>query len=231
MRMKDAWLERSLVTTLSLVDDTPRSSARDSEETLDTRRYYDAHAGSYAEATQFSPLIEAFGPFAARLEPKAKILDLGCGAGRDLRAFAQRGFRAVGLDASLPLVGLAREFSRCPVLQGDLRWLPFEEGAFSGVWASASYLHLRREHIPAALREASRVLRPKGYLCTSVKTGIGEGADSRGRWFTYFRPDEWLGLLSDAGFTIVDAATTRQATGTLDKQMAVEWFACIAQKR
>jgi SAM-dependent methyltransferase len=196
-----------------------------------TRRYYDEHAHSYAEATQSLPLHEDFETFAARLESGARVLDLGCGAGRDLRALSLRGVDAVGLDTSLPLVELAKEFSGRPVIWGDLRSIPFEDEMFAGIWASASLLHLRRNEIRGALLEVSRVLSPNGYFFSSVKTGEGEGPDSRGRWFTYFQPDEWVSLISDAGLTIVDSSATHQVTGTLDKDVQVAWFACTAQKR
>jgi len=195
-----------------------------------TRRYYDERAQSYAQATQLLPLHEDFEDFATRLPKNARVLDLGCGAGRDMRALAARGFRTIGLDASFPLVELASEFSGCHAVEGDLRSIPFEGESLDGVWASASLLHLRRKEIPAALAEVSRVLRVGGSFFSSVKTGREEGPDSRSRWFTYFEPDEWLSLMRGAGFAIVHSSSTRQVTGTLDKDAPVAWFACTVQK-
>lgn len=221
----------SMTKVLTPLGGSPRPPAARGFADLSTRRYYDEHAQSYAEATQSLPLHEDFDAFAARLKSGAWVLDLGCGAGRDLRALSVRGLHAIGLDASLPLVELAKEFSGCPVIQGDLRSIPFENEVFAGIWASASLLHLRRSEVPPALLEVSRVLSPDGYFFSSVKTGEGEGLDSRGRWFTYFQPDEWLSLISDAGFAVVDSSSTHQVTGTLDKDAPVAWFACTAQKR
>lgn len=197
---------------------------------LSTARYYDEHAESYAEATRALPLHAAFGPFVARLDKGSSVLDLGCGAGRDLRALSLAGLRAIGLDASQPLIELAAQYSGCPVTLGDVRCIPFKDGAFAGIWASASLVHLQRDEISDALREVSRVLQPGGYFFSSVKTGGGEGLDSRGRWFTYFQPEDWLTLIEQAGFTLVDSNITRQKAGTLEKGVSVDWFDCTAQK-
>jgi SAM-dependent methyltransferase len=197
---------------------------------LSTARYYDEHAESYAEATRTLPLHAALSAFVERLDRGAPVLDLGCGAGRDLRALSLAGLRAVGLDASQPLVELAAEYSGCPVTLGDVRSMPFEDGTFAGVWASASLVHLQRGEISDALREVSRVLQPGGYFFSSVKTGVGEGFDSRGRWFTYFDPQDWLALIDQAGFTLVESNFSRQKAGTLDTSAAVDWFDCTVQK-
>src|SRR5580765_466905 len=114
-----------------------RAVTSDSEAAAGTRRYYDDNARIYSEASVWLPLNDAFEPFVARLTAGARVLDLGCGAGRDLRALSLRGFRSIGLDVSLPLVELAAQFSGCPVIQGDMRTIPFEDGAFGGIWASA----------------------------------------------------------------------------------------------
>ena len=52
-------------------------------------------------------------------EPPFAILDLGCGPGRDLRAFAALGHEVTGLDGAAELVALARATSDCPVLHQD----------------------------------------------------------------------------------------------------------------
>jgi SAM-dependent methyltransferase len=196
-----------------------------------TMRYYDGHAQSYADATRSLPLHSAFEPFVSRLKLGASILDLGCGAGRDLLALSTRGLRAVGLDASLPLVELAAEYSGCPVTQGDIRSIAFDDETFAGIWASASMLHLRRSEIAVALQEVSRVLERGGCFFSSIKTGEGEGMDSSARWFTYFRPEEWLSLIRAAGFAVIESNSTYQAAGTLDRAAPTAWFDCTAQKR
>ena len=208
------------------------SSTRELEriESYDsTKRFYDKNAETYSEETLSLPM-DSLEPFAARLKGGVSVVDLGCGAGRDLRAFSRRGFSATGLDISYPLARLARTYSECPVVIGDLRALPFANNCFAGAWASASLLHLRRGDIQVALAEVLRILQPGGYFFSSLKSGDGEGLDSRGRWFTYFELERWIPHLVAAGLNVVETTGSWQASLELGKQRSVEWFSCIAQR-
>ena len=102
------------------------------------------------------------------LEPMP-ILDLACGAGRHSLRFAERGFPPVGLDYSAPLLELARAGGRTlRLVRGDMRALPFGDGAFRSVvnfFTSFGYF-LREADNMAVVAEIERVLGPGGrFLC------------------------------------------------------------------
>ena len=213
---------------VNLISNSSRTLGR--VESYDsTKHFYDQNAGSYSAATLSLPM-EALTLFAEHLPSGASVVDLGCGAGRDLRAFSRLGFHASGLDASAPLARLAQAYSKCPVVVGDLRALPYASRSFDGAWAAASLLHLRRDDIQTALAETRRILRPGGYLFSSVKCGVGEGLDSKGRWFTYFQPAEWVAQLVHAGLHVVESSDSLQSAGTLERAHSVDWFTCIARR-
>jgi SAM-dependent methyltransferase len=188
-----------------------------SDRDRSTRRFYEDHAAAYAAATLRLSMADELSDFAERLQPGDTLVDLGCGAGRDLKEFAKRGLRAVGLDISLPLAQIARDHSGCTVSVGDLRALPFETARFSAAWASASLLHFDRAGVAQALAEVRRVLHPHGLLFTSVRQGVGSGADPEGRWFAYYSLPEWRALLQEAGFEVLQAQDSVQAAGTISK--------------
>ncbi|HDR9355867.1 TPA: class I SAM-dependent methyltransferase [Burkholderia vietnamiensis] len=195
-----------------------------------TKRFYDVNAESYAEVTRALPISDEFASFIAQLPRGLKIVDLGCGAGRDLSAFSQRRVAAVGLDFSRRLAKLAQDYSACPVVVGDLRALPFATSALGGAWASASLLHLQRSDIDLALAEIWRVLVPAGVFFSSLKGGQGEETDTNGRWFSYFDQSDWLACLHNAGFVVTEMRTSVQESGTIEKDRSVSWFSCIAKK-
>lgn len=168
----------------------------------DTVGYYSANAARYAEWSRSIKVPGLWDRFVQRLDPGARILDLGCGAGRDLRVLGERGLRPIGLDLSRDLLLGAKLYSGRPVALGDMRSLPFSNGSFAGVWSLAALLHLVRGDVKSALREAHRVLRPGGVLLTSVKEGHGDRVDQRGRLFTFYQLLEWGGFLEDAGFVV-----------------------------
>jgi SAM-dependent methyltransferase len=152
--------------------------------------------------------------FTARLFAQAserrRVLDLGCGPGRDLDFLGQLGCRAVGLDRSNGMLAEARlRLPGAPLVLADLRFSPFVAGSFDGVWACASLLHLRRSQFPVALAEVRRLLCcPGGVLYLSLKGGTGQRwvMDDNGRraFFCYYQPCEIKTALNRAGFQIVE---------------------------
>lgn len=92
--------------------------------------------------------------------PRA-VLDLACGAGRHTQALRRRGHRTLGVDLSLTLLAESPELPR---VAGDMRRLPFADGAFDWVlnfFTSFGYFEAERENF-RVLEEVVRVLAPHG---------------------------------------------------------------------
>lgn len=172
-----------------------------------TIRFYDRNAARYARSTRWISLEREIRHFAAEVGAGGRVLDAGCGAGRDLRALLRAGLHPTGLELSTKLAELARAYSGCEVVLGDMRDPPFPDRSFDGVWASASLLHLELEEVLPTLVRLRRLLAPRGILFASVKMGIGTELSSDGRLFTYFAPDQWASLLGAAGFKEIDVKT------------------------
>jgi ubiquinone/menaquinone biosynthesis C-methylase UbiE len=106
----------------------------------------------------------------ARLDPSPEpLLDLCCGSGRHSLRFAEKGLRPFGLDYSTPLLELARSRDgNLRLVRGDMRRLPFAEGAFRSVvnfFTSFGYF-MREEDNFAVITEIVRVLAVGGrFLC------------------------------------------------------------------
>lgn len=195
------------------------------EPLASTTESYDRIAGTYADNH-----VEAIGEqvertrarFAERLRVGAIVGDVGCGPGRDVRWFADRGMRAVGVDSSLEMLRLPTQRGSLR-LQADLRRLPFAAGSLDGLWCASTLLHVPRDEASGVLAGFRRVLRRGGLLAITTPVGDAEGwelvpydaksqpydGDVR-RWFTYFRPSELTGLLCSAGFEIQHEETVER---------------------
>ena len=132
--------------------------------------------------------------------PPFRILDLGCGPGRDLAAFRALGHEPIGLEGSPPLAAMARQHSGCEVWEQDFLALQLPAGQFDGIFANASLFHVPSQELPRVLRELHAALKPDGVLFASNPRGHNEEGWNRGRYGTYHDLDSWRAFLGAAGF-------------------------------
>jgi len=176
--------------------------------------YYAAHSREYFDSTVTvdpAPFLE---PLAKRLAKGARILDVGCGSGRDLRWMKERGFRAAGFERSAELARLARETSGCEVSEGDFENWDFSRLSVDAILLVTALVHLPHDRLPGALLNIVQALRPGGWLLISLKEGQGVQIDDKGRTFYLWRAEELQRILSDLGFHIVETTVSPSALQT-----------------
>jgi ubiquinone/menaquinone biosynthesis C-methylase UbiE len=190
-----------------------------------TIQTYDAMAAEYAHKTWNIRLERALDSFARYLIPPARVLDLGCGPGRDIELLRQRGACVIGMDLSEGMLREARTRVGGALVCSDMRTLPSASASFDGVWLCAALLHLPRSDTPRALGEARRILRATRPLYVGVQQGTGEHWDeSRGaRFFTYYQMDELAAIVRAAGFVVQELWITADTTRT-----QIKWINMVA---
>ncbi|MGN1024069.1 MAG: class I SAM-dependent methyltransferase [Lachnospiraceae bacterium] len=154
----------------------------DKKQENETLRYYEEHAAAFAADTLDVSFSDVQDRFLALLPKGGRILDFGCGAGRDTRAFLARGFLVDAIDGSPSLARIAQTNTGIPV-----QCLRFQElssvNCYDGIWACASILHVPKDELPDVLFRMSRAAKPDGILYVSFK--YGTFSDLRnGRYFT-----------------------------------------------
>jgi 2-polyprenyl-3-methyl-5-hydroxy-6-metoxy-1,4-benzoquinol methylase len=143
-----------------------------SDEWEDTIGYYDRNAVRFAADTADLDMSALYERFLQHLPPGGRILDAGCGVGRDALAFAERGYSVTAFDASAEMVRLARERvgSRAEVLHMRFEDVASQE-EFDGIWACASLLHVPAADFPSVAARLAWALRPRGAWYMSFKLG------------------------------------------------------------
>ena len=168
-----------------------------------TLEHYNERAEEFWEGTRdhnVSRNVDALLQFIEGVAPFA-ILDFGCGPGRDLKAFANRGHRATGLEGAWRFAAMARAHSGCEVLEQDFLRLDLPENHFDGVFANAALFHVPGQELPRVLRQLHATLKPRGVLFASNPRGNNEEGWNRGRYGAYHDLAAWRGFMTGAGFT------------------------------
>ncbi len=178
-----------------------------------TRQTYDQIAPYFAAYNGQMPaeVLQGLAEFLTYLSPKGWVLDLGCGAGRDLSWLSQQSLRLCGADFSTGMLAEARKVVSSPLVQMDLCSLGFADQVFDGLWCNAALLHLPKSEAPRALQEMRRVLRENGLLALTVQKGAGEGLEVNPynqvgeRYFARYSLEEVIGWLQETGFNVLTA--------------------------
>jgi ubiquinone/menaquinone biosynthesis C-methylase UbiE len=111
--------------------------------------------------------------------PPKKILDAGCGTGKDISYFSSLGYEVIGIDLSEMMLKEAKEILKnrpnvC-LIRGDFRTTPFPDNYFDGIWSSASLVHLSQNDKKRALIEFRRILKEDGILCIGIQNLLNFG--------------------------------------------------------
>jgi len=158
-----------------------------------TLPYYEANASAYAAKADDLDMAIYQARLISRLPPRARILDVGCGSGRDAAAFSAAGHTVLAVDGSEAMCAVARARGGFDVRRMLFSEIAFE-AEFNGAWCSASLLHVPKEDEADALRRVVRSLVPGGVLVGLWKKGDGQCPDAEGRLFRYHTEDSLRAL-------------------------------------
>ncbi len=183
-----------------------------------------------------APVYTASGPngasrhlpaFLDKLPPGARILELGCGGGRDALYMLEKGFELEATDGTAEIAKHAEKLLGKPV--HVMRFDELDaEAEFDAVVASASLLHVPLPDLPAILARIYNALRPGGWHIASYKGGGKAGRDGFGRYFNYPDAERLRELYSKAGLWKECDIWSGQGGGYDGKQGP--WHAVTVQK-
>jgi SAM-dependent methyltransferase len=190
-----------------------------------TKDYYEKNAEAFIQSSltiEMKPIYEKFIPL---LTVGGKILDAGCGSGRDSLFFKKQGFSVTAIDNNEKFVAFTREYAGV-----EAYCLAFNEliynNEFDGIWACASLLHLNKDDLAETLKRFAKALKPGGISYMSFKYGDFSG-DRNGRTFTDLNQDNFTVMLKNIpALKIIET----WITGDQRQERAEEkWFNVLAR--
>jgi ubiquinone/menaquinone biosynthesis C-methylase UbiE len=211
-----------------------------------TKNTYDAISEKYAQLNKAYPvpLQTDSATFVSYIPSDGKVLDVGCGHGRDCAYFLSCNLTVTGIDVSERLLHIARATApSAEFMVMDMRDVDFEDAVFDGLWCCASFLHIPLADATCTLHEFYRVLRDGGILFLSIQSHMNAFADvvtryspreklvsthafgpDNLRFFTYYSLSEISLLLENCGFTVIQVSTNIQP------KSQVMWMSIFAKK-
>ena len=167
-----------------------------------TLKYYNEYAKAFADSTANLEFTEFQDKFLSYIKPGARVLDFGCGSGRDTKYFLNKGYQVDAIDGSSELVKMASEYAQIEVKQ-----MLFQElqavGVYDGIWACSSILHLTGDELADVMERMEKALVSKGIIYMSFKYGTEEN-ERKGRHFTDMTEDKMKGLLDKVGLFMTE---------------------------
>lgn len=166
-----------------------------------TLEYYNKNAESFINGTVNVDFKETQDKFLSAICGK-RILDFGCGSGRDTKYFLDAGFDVVATDGSEEFCKRASEYTGINVKQLLFQELD-EVDKYDGIWACSSILHLPKTELKYVFNKMIRALCINGVIYTSFKFGDFEG-ERNGRFFTDFTIDSFKEYISDVKNVLIE---------------------------
>lgn len=192
-----------------------------------TLSYYDSNAEQFYKSTvnvEFAAMQERF---LAKLRKGSYILDLGCGSGRDTKAFLEKGYRVDAVDGSKELCRLASEYTGIKVKNMFFQELS-ETDRYDGIWACSSLLHLPVDELAEVMKKMVIALKENGIIYTSFKYGTFTG-ERNGRFFTDMTEKTFTGFLNGIdGLDMEEQWTTPDVRPERGEE---KWLNLILRKR
>ncbi len=188
--------------------------------------YYQDNSKEFFDSTVNADVTSLYSHFIKYIPVHGKILDLGCGSGRDAKAFIDMGYNVEAVDGSKELCELASRHAGIDVKCMDFSSIDYEN-RYDGIWACASLLHVESKELPSMIARLCKAVRPEGIVYMSFKYGDFEGMRD-GRFFLDMS-EKKFGLLLEKMPEI--KLIEEWQSSDVRRFKAVEWYNAIVCRK
>ena len=191
---------------------------------MNTLDYYNKNSEEYFNSTLNVDMTNTYKEFLKLVPEGGKILDLGCGSGRDSMNFMKLGYEVTAVDGSKELAKKASALLGKEVIASTFEELELKE-KFHGIWACASLLHIKREDLKTVLNNLYNNLDDNGVFYMSFKYGEKEYVDDKNRYFNCFTDESIISFINEnTKYNILGLYITEDKLGRVNE---VKWLKLI----
>lgn len=195
---------------------------------MNTIDYYNQNAKYYFDKTVNADMSKQYKLFLKYVKDNGKILDFGCGSGRDSLVFKNLGYQVFPIDGSIELCKLASEYTDLDVKCMDFNELK-EKDFYDGIWACSTLLHVRKSELLNILKLLRDALKVDGVIYSSFVNGYDrEEYKSDGRYFNDLNKDSFETLSNESGLEIVEYSFNKSQVKSHDD---VIWNSYVLRRK
>lgn len=195
---------------------------------MNTLDYYNKNSEEYFNSTLNVDMTNTYKEFLKLVPEGGKILDLGCGSGRDSMNFIKLGYEVIAVDGAKKLAKRASVLLGKEVIVSTFEELELKE-KFHGIWACASLLHIKREDLKTVLNNLYNNLEDNGVFYMSFKYGEKEYVDDKNRYFNCFTDESIISFINEnTKYNILGLYITEDKLGRVNE---VKWVNLICNKK
>lgn len=195
---------------------------------MNTLDYYNKNSEEYFNSTLNVDMTNTYKEFLKLVPEGGKILDLGCGSGRDSMNFIKLGYEVIAVDGAKKLAKRASVLLGKEVIVSTFEELELKE-KFHGIWACASLLHIKREDLKTVLNNLYNNLDDNGVFYMSFKYGEKEYVDDKNRYFNCFTDESIISFINEnTKYNILGLYITEDKLGRVNE---VKWVNLICNKK
>jgi len=187
--------------------------------------FYHHNFREYHEKTFYADMSSVLMPLVGKLDPKAYVLDVGCGSGRDLLWLKKQDFNVIGFERAPGLAELAGKNAGCEVIVDDFELYDFTKLSVDAVLLTGALVHVPYEKFEQIFQNIMKALKSKGYVLISLKEGMGKRTDDYDRVFYLWRDEILRKIFYDNNFKILEYFRQVSKIGTDEI-----WLAYILRK-
>jgi len=182
--------EQALITSSDTIDTLGLSNS------YYTLQYYNNNALNFFDSTVNIDMSKTCSRFLEYIPQGSKILDVGCGSGRDSKYFKELGYNVTAIEPSYYLRILAEDLIKQSILSKGVEDIEFDN-EFDGIWCSASLLHLDNNDLNIAITNINKALKDTGSIYMSFKYGNDTRTDDNGRFFNNMTEDKFTNIIKE----------------------------------